>query len=272
MNIIFHLQAKQFKNFTTIKMSNQLYLSSQRRLLNLLDNGHTMTSEELERALDGLVGNARQMVRTRQVELTPIARPQNPPGLPGLLRLEVEVITIDDTPHTPPGRRPNTPPGSPPQLRLQPQVARVMPNQTGGLTVRPSFLLPQMRASSAATAATLPRIPLQRLPQVRTNISWAVYSALHMKSRAIGKAKFEAKCAKACAICWDTHTTGDSVLAQCNHCFGKQCWKTWMSQPTGNQSCPECRTPCPKVLFYTQMAARKTKQEKENERAARLHN
>jgi hypothetical protein len=227
-------------------MSNQYYLSNQRRLLNLLDNGHTMTSEELDRALDSLVGNARQMVRTRHVELTPVSeRPQssNPP-----LRLAthiVEVINLDASPHTPPG--------SPPPLRLPP-VARVMPNQTGGLTVRPSVLLQQMRASSAATAATL-----ARLPPVRTNLNWLVYSARHMKSRAIGKKRFDAKCDKACAICWDTHTTGDSVLAECNHCFGKQCWQTWMSQPNGNQSCPECRTPCPKVLFYTQRASRKDK-------------
>jgi hypothetical protein len=88
-----------------------------------------------------------------------------------------------------------------------------------------------------------------------------------MKSRAIGKKRFDAKCAKACAICWDTHTTGESVLAECSHSFGKQCWETWISQPNGNQSCPECRTPCPKAIFYTQMAPRKTKQEKEDERA-----
>ena len=222
-------------------MSNQYYLSGQRRLLNLLDNGHTMTSEELERALDGLVGNARQMVRTRQVELTPVPR-----SLPTPLRLAphiVEAIDLEASPHTPPG--------PPPHLIAQPQVARIMPNQTGGLRpmatpIRPSVLLQQIRASSAATAATL-----ARLPPVRTNISWGVYSALHMKRRAIGKKRFDAKCAKACAICWDTHTTGESVLAECNHSFGKQCWQTWMSQPTGNQSCPECRTPCPKVLFYT---------------------
>lgn len=239
-------------------MSNQYYLSGQRRLLNLLDNGHTMTSEELERALDGLVGNARQMVRTRQVELTPVPRSLPTPHI--VAPHIVEVIDLDATPQTPPG--------PPPGWRLpavQPQVARVMPNQTGGLTLRPSVLLQQMRASSAATAATV-----ARLPPVRTNISWGVYSALHMKSRAIGKKRFDAKCAKACAICWDTHTTGESVLAECNHCFGKQCWQTWMSQSTGNQSCPECRTPCPKSIFYTQMAPRKTRQEKEDERAG-LH-
>jgi hypothetical protein len=239
-------------------MSNQFYLSNQRRLLNLLDNGHTMTPEQLERTLDGLVGNAREMVRTRQTELTPVSeRPQRPNPPLRLAPHIVEVIRVDDTLHTPPG--------TPPPLRLpvlQPPVARVMPNQTGGLTVRPSVLLQQMRASSAATAATL-----ARLPPVRTNISWVVYSVNHMKSRAIGKKRFDAKCDKACAICWDTHTTGDSVLAECNHCFGKQCWQTWMSQPNGNQSCPECRTPCPKVIFYTQMAARKTRQEKEDERA-----
>jgi hypothetical protein len=83
---------------------------------------------------------------------------------------------------------------------------------------------------------------------------------IYMKKRTIGAAKFNAKCAEPCSICFETHTNGDSVVTEdCKHCFGKQCWQTWMSQPNGNQCCPECRAPCPKTIFYSQRAERKTK-------------
>jgi hypothetical protein len=89
-------------------------------------------------------------------------------------------------------------------------------------------------------------------------ISWATYSALCMKKRAIGKAKYEAECKETCAICLDKHTNGDSVVTQeCKHCFGKECWKGWMSNPSGNQKCPTCREECPKVLTYTLRAERR---------------
>ncbi len=209
-----------------------------------------MTPEQLERTLDGLLANARQMVRIRQVEMT-IVRPQSPPQP---LRLEVPPqessdsdSDIDASPHTPP------------HLRDLPQVARIMPNQTGGLTIRPSVLSQQIRASSAATliSATLAQ-------PVRRHLSWLDYCTLHIKIRAIGQKRFNAKCAERCGICMETHINGESTLTQCNHCFGQQCWKTWISNPSGNQSCPECRTPCPKTIVYSQRAERKTKQEKEN--------
>lgn len=125
-----------------------------------------------------------------------------------------------------PPLRPRTPLGPPP-------VAIVMPNQTGGL--RPTTL-------------------------TYGRISWHTYSKHYMKKRAIGAAKFNAKCTKQCAICLDTHTNGESVVTEeCQHCFGKQCWQTWMSHSTGNQSCPECRTHRPKTIFYSLRADRKTK-------------
>jgi hypothetical protein len=86
---------------------------------------------------------------------------------------------------------------------------------------------------------------------------WEVYSALSMKKRAIGKARFEANCAEPCAICLDTHINGDTVVTEeCNHCFGKECWKTWMCNPTSNQTCPTCRTDRPNVIAYTMRRSR----------------
>jgi hypothetical protein len=88
-------------------------------------------------------------------------------------------------------------------------------------------------------------------------MSWQFYEPVYIKKRSIGQARFEANCDEACAICLDTHTNGDSVVTQeCNHCFGKECWKTWICNPTGNQTCPTCRTDRPNVISYTMRRAR----------------
>jgi hypothetical protein len=247
-------------------MSNNQYINAQRRLLNLFENGHNMTLDQLERALDGLVGNARQMVRTSRIERLPVARPQSPIGPPPL-RLApvfVDIRTPDASPE-----RSRTPPGPPPHIRIFP-AAELRPRATG--PVRPSVLIQQMRASSAATAATLARLE----EPVRLPVPWNVYVSNHIQIRAIGKARFEAKCAAPCGICLETHTNGEStVTVECNHCFGQNCWKTWISNQSGNQSCPECRTPCPKTIVYKQRAERKSKKEKEEKlpqaRSAGLH-
>jgi hypothetical protein len=82
-------------------------------------------------------------------------------------------------------------------------------------------------------------------------MGWQFYEAVYIKKRSIGQARFQANCAEPCAICLDTHTNGDTVVTEeCNHCFGKECWQTWMSNPTGNQTCPVCRVDRPKVITY----------------------
>jgi hypothetical protein len=83
-------------------------------------------------------------------------------------------------------------------------------------------------------------------------MSWQFYEPVYIKKRSIGQARFQANCAEPCAICLDTHTNGETVVTEeCKHCFGKECWKTWMCNPTGNQTCPVCRVDRPKVIAYT---------------------
>jgi len=231
------------------------YLNAQTRLQMILANCKDWDPQQLDRALDGLLGSVRQMVRVRQaIRETPLDRAE-----PLTLRI---VSTDVDAQHGP-----NTPPGPPPVARVMPSaiavtppgpppVARVMPYQTGELRpraapIRTSVTLQQMRASSAVTAAVLAPNP---------HISWQIYSSIYMKKRAIGAAKFNAKCDAPCSICFETHTNGESVVTEeCNHRFGKLCWQNWMSYPNSNQSCPECRTPCPNTLFYSQRSERKSK-------------
>jgi hypothetical protein len=80
--------------------------------------------------------------------------------------------------------------------------------------------------------------------------TWTEYQATCIKTIAIGKANFEANCSEACAICLDTHINGESVVTKCKHSFGKRCWQEWMVNPHGNQRCPTCREPCPKITDF----------------------
>jgi hypothetical protein len=295
-------QVLKLSNFNFFKMSsNADFVSAQRRLLNLHENGHNMTQDQMVRALDGLLGVTQQMVRNRREEIRNQVsniptRPRTPPRTP---------------PATPPHQRPVTPPGTPPAI-----VRRNWPNLAAASAadylragdyeqareaigraeradaarytgpVRPSALLREINedrgviefrrrrqnidlvnellfAEDAGETEIADEIiqeirdlaapPVRRLlGQRRDWMSWQFYAPVHIKNRAIGQARFEANCTEACAICLDTHTNGDSVVTQeCNHCFGKECWKTWMCNPYSNQTCPTCRTDRPNVIAYT---------------------
>jgi len=82
------------------------------------------------------------------------------------------------------------------------------------------------------------------------------------KKKCIGRARFEARCKDECAICLDTHTNGESVVTQCGHTFGSQCWDTWMSNPTSNRTCPTCRQGRPQITKFTLRADRRDRRER----------
>jgi hypothetical protein len=214
-------------------MSNNAdFINIQRRLMNLLDNGHNMQPDQLERALDGLVGATRQAVRQQQPRY---------------------VVT---PPSSPPPARARTPEGPPPAMRTAPQFIELRPAAELRPALRPSVLIREMRAQLGWNARF--EAPIAPLAPVRGKISWATYSQLCMKKRAIGKVRYETECKETCAICLDKHTNGESVVTEeCKHCFGKECWKNWMSNPSGNQKCPTCREECPTVLSYTLRAERR---------------
>jgi hypothetical protein len=256
---------KSYSNFNFKKMTSaDFILSAQRRFLNLYENANFMTPEQLERAYDGILYTARQLVLHRREEL------------------RTQVIEIPT-----PGFRTITPPGTPPASRAispppAPEARRYPPAEIRPATVPRTFpnlfAAAEYRAQAeetargnadweaASTRYTAPVRPSQLLREIRVSldngvtpvsqhrnhISWEVYSASLIKKRAIGQTRFEANCTEPCAICLDTHTNGDSVVTEeCNHCFGKECWKNWMSNPAGNQTCPTCREHRPKVITYT---------------------
>lgn len=203
--------------------SNADFVSAQRRLLNLFENGHTMSLEQELRAILGLHGVTQQMVRNRRDENRNHVTDIPTPGF--------RVVT-------PPTSSSRSPIGQPPEAERRYPPAELRPAVATRFTghVRPSILLREINADIDVT----PR-----------RMSWEFYRAMYMKKRAIGKARFEANCSDHCAICLDTHTNGDTVLTECKHCFGKECWKNWMTNYSGNQTCPTCREHCPKVFSYT---------------------
>ena len=238
------------------------YFNAQGRLQQILANCQDWNRDQLDRAIDGLLGSINQMVRVKTqttVRTTVSVSVVQNGSISSISDSDSDsdsepqvvqpVLTLSRPSVFPHISGPITPRGPPPPLRVPPPVARVMPNQTGGLTLpRPSVLLQQMRASLVTTGDTLARVEVET-----SNTRWsALMDTGYITNRAVGEARFNAKCQESCAICLDTHTTGDSMVTkECNHCFGKQCWKTWMSNPNGNQTCPECRKHLPHAIWYT---------------------
>ena len=92
------------------------------------------------------------------------------------------------------------------------------------------------------------RSPLATLPKRRQN---------NVKSKALAKVVLAAPCADTCAICMDTHKKVDSLMTECGHEFGRECWNSWVTSPATNSSCPACRKYCPKVTVFRARKPRK---------------
>ena len=243
--------------------NNNDFINIQRRLMNLLDNGHNMQPDQLDRALDGLLGATRESImRQRYVTVTPPsspprARPITPEGPPPMRTAPqfVEIIGPFTTVRPAAELRYTAPVGLSQTVRPAAELRPAASRTTG--PIRPSVLIREMQAHVARIESQPARV-LPALPAApRGKITWAVYSKLYMLKRAIGSKRYEAECKDNCAICLDKHTNGDSILTVCRHSFGKQCWEDWMSNPAGNQKCPTCREECPSVLTYTLRAERR---------------
>jgi len=247
-SLIPHIKFQNF-NFNFKMSSNADFVSAQRRLLNLYENGHNMNYIQMVRALDGLIGVTQQMVRNRREEIRnqvtdiPGSPPVTPPpreqaqAPPAIVRREwPNLAAASAADYLRAGD----------YVQAREAIGRAERADVDRYTgpVRPSALLREINATLGIQQAPL--------GQRRDWMSWQFYEPVYIKKRSIGQARFEANCTEACAICLDTHTNGESVVTEeCNHCFGKECWKTWMCNPTSNQTCPTCRTDRPNVIAYT---------------------
>jgi hypothetical protein len=79
---------------------------------------------------------------------------------------------------------------------------------------------------------------------------WSEHKVNLQTVRAIGRKRFEAPCDEDCIICYERHIAGESIITDCGHEFGSQCWDSWMSNPEGNHSCPTCRKHLPHTLSF----------------------
>ena len=124
------------------------------------------------------------------------------------------------------------------------------------------------------TVVQRPPTVVQRPPTVvqrpidlfNLNLSWEDYSKDYTTKRAIGKVRFDTKCKENCAICMENHTNGETILTECGHIYGKQCWQDWFNSANSSQTCPTCRKGCPKCISYTLRAERKKTRSEDNHR------
>lgn len=69
------------------------------------------------------------------------------------------------------------------------------------------------------------------------------------KTVTLSRANFNAILEDSCAICLENHKKGDTIKTECNHEFGKECYKSWITSKP-NHDCPTCRKVCPRVTLY----------------------
>jgi hypothetical protein len=48
-------------------------------------------------------------------------------------------------------------------------------------------------------------------------------------------------CSEECSICLDSHTKGKTIVTDCNHRFGKECFQDFEKKQLGSNKCPLCR-------------------------------
>ena len=207
-----------------------------------------MDSEQLDRAMEGMIGATSQMLSVRRREYR---------------RSFINIGYMPRTPSrstSPPrfldGIGLRTPPTTPPPLRDT--LRMPLPLNLNMTDEEWNFL---DEYASQATDDELNGVNedyMRHIEQLNppTRQVTPNYVPNHKKS-AIGKVRFNTTFQ--CAICLEDHTNGESVTTECGHSYGKQCWETWMRNQNSNKCCPTCRKSTPKTTCYTLRADRKPK-------------
>ena len=208
----------------------------QSRTRNLYTTLLTMQPDQIERGIDGIVGSAREMVRRRQAEQTPVTGNS---GLQILQRLN-QIRERVETQQAAQG---------PPPMRTAPQIVPVRP---------PAELRPAARMPITNIPPRTPRAP--RAPRPAQPVDWALpkRSSRFKKLKVVSHEEIwtEAEC----NVCFEYYTKDNILTTECKHQYCITCWATWMANPQSNKSCPCCRTVCPPVTYYKAKAARRAPQ------------
>lgn len=231
--------------------SAEQFLSLQRHITRLFDIGHFIDSDQLEHDLDGLVVATRRMVNARRREDRPRFTTRLDIDRP---RIQTPNMPRQASARSPPSRTnwsftPRSPSTSPPPMRRMPQPLNLH------MTVEEmNFINEYVNQATPEDLEFMNGVNEEYMRQQNARQSLPIRS--HKKS-AIGKERFNKTFQ--CAICLEDHINGESVTTECGHAYGKQCWETWMSNPTSNLCCPTCRKHHPKTTCYTLRADRKPK-------------
>jgi len=54
----------------------------------------------------------------------------------------------------------------------------------------------------------------------------------------------------ACSICMESHAIGETILTDCGHRYGAECFSAWRKQRNTCVQCPLCKTDCLRVTKY----------------------
>jgi hypothetical protein len=221
--------------------SNLENFNIQRRLLNILENGVNMGTEQLERALDGLLGATRQAIlrqRNSQTIVQPITTTPVRELTPVLSQVPPVVVR--------------------PSVLLRQIIETQTPNIESNTPPRELSPANILSPSDSLQGTVLFRDMISDDEPEEERKSWQDYARSCIKKKSISKTRFDLDCKDDCPICLDNHTNGESIITECEHIFGKQCWQNWICNPNGNQKCPTCRKKCPKIVTYTQRIPKNT--------------
>jgi hypothetical protein len=95
------------------------------------------------------------------------------------------------------------------------------------------------------------------LPQITPSL---LSNKIKKKCIVIKKALLDTFINEVCGICLETHTKKDSVLCDCLHEFGKNCFNEWIHTKDTNlqiTTCPSCRTNVTQLTTFRQRTPRK---------------
>jgi len=221
---------------TTVNTSSQQQLMDvQNRTQNLYTNLLNMQPDQIDRAIDGIVGSAREMVRRRQAERTPFI---GNPGLNILQRLNLIRERVE-TQQAAQG---------PPPMRTAPQIVPVRPQAE----LRPAARAP-LTAEQLTNIVRLQREQRARRPRPQRPaqpVDWNLPKRSSRFKKLKVLPQHEIYTEAECNVCFEFHTKDKILTTECKHEYCITCWSTWMANPQSNMSCPSCRTICPPVTYY----------------------
>ncbi len=71
-----------------------------------------------------------------------------------------------------------------------------------------------------------------------------------VKVKAISKALVATTIPDICAICLNSHDKCDSIMTDCGHQFGLQCWTSWSNITHGKPKCAMCNKQQPNITMF----------------------